>query len=157
LRKTTQPFVACGKSRVLKGHDFSRAVSTLESMLGFSPRGKFFSDSDFRHMLLGRAAQSRSLNPRCQKRDPGAPGYRQFDSSPPVPKSEGPGGTLNLIKSRMRRGPRLPSSPLCDLVRRPAHRDKIADPEGTQRGTGPDTGMSGTPGAFGKHKRKAGG
>jgi hypothetical protein len=46
---------ACGENRALKGHDFSRAANAIESMLGFSPRGKFFSELDFRHNLLAPA------------------------------------------------------------------------------------------------------
>jgi len=45
------PSTACGESRVLKGHDFSRAANAIESPLGFRPRGKVFRNLDFHHGL----------------------------------------------------------------------------------------------------------
>jgi Ca-activated chloride channel family protein len=40
-------------SRVLKGHDLSRAARRRNETVGFSPRGKFFRDSDLNHWLFG--------------------------------------------------------------------------------------------------------
>ena len=50
-------------SRALKGHDFSRVASALESMLGLSPRGKVFRNRNSHHGLLGKR---RCLPPRAQ-------------------------------------------------------------------------------------------
>ncbi len=70
---TASPVTPCGKSQVLKGHDFSRAVSDSKQTWALAPEGWFFGIFDFHHGLVSilYAIRYSKIGPVAQRLEQG--------------------------------------------------------------------------------------